>query len=51
MNTKNENEKPAETREAGTNAPGAEPFEGEPAASKDSADPRETTEGGYGWGV
>ncbi len=51
MNTKNETEKPAETREARTTVPGAEPFEPEPAASQDVADARETTEGGYGWGV
>ena len=51
MNTKNDKEKPAETREAGTIVPGAEPFEPEPAAPKDAADSRETTERGYGWGV
>ena len=51
MNTKNETEKPAETREARTIVPGAEPFEPDPAASKDAADSRETTERGYGWGV
>jgi hypothetical protein len=51
MNTKNENEKPAETRDARTTAPGVEPFEPEPAASPEASDFRETAEGGYGWGV
>ena len=52
MNTKNENEKPPETRDARTTAPpGVEPFELEPAAPKEASDLRETAEGGYGWGV
>ena len=51
MNTKNENEKPVESRDAQPKAPGVEPFEPEPAPSNDASDFREMVEGGYGWGV
>lgn len=51
MNTNDENEKPADTRAARTEAPGAEAFEPEPVPAKDASDLRETVEGGYGWGV
>lgn len=47
MNASNENEKPADTREARTPAPVAEPFE-----TKSAPPPQDSTdEGGYGWGV
>ena len=51
MNTKNETEKPSETREARPSSPGADPYEPEAAPSKDGSDFRETAERGYGWGV
>jgi hypothetical protein len=51
MNTKNENEKPAESHNPWTLAPVAEGDQPEPAPAADPADFRETTEGGYGWGV
>jgi len=51
MNTKNENEKPDEPREARTAAPGVEPYDAETAPSTEGSEPRETPERGYGWGV
>lgn len=51
VNTKNENEKPADPREARTAPQGSEPYEPEAAAKNDGSDYRETVEGGYGWGV
>ena len=50
MNTNNKNEEPAETRDARAVMPGRPTAEPEPE-SPDPADFRETTEGGYGWGV
>ncbi len=50
MNTKNETEKPMETREAHPASPASEPYEPEAAPQKDGADFREN-ERGYGWGV
>ncbi len=53
MNTKNENEEPAEKVDTRPLAPGLEPLEPEPnaAAAKEAAEFRETAERGYGWGV
>jgi len=51
MNTKNENEKPNETRDARTAPPGPESYDAEAAASPEGSEPRETPERGYGWGV
>jgi len=51
MNTKNDNEKPKETREAWTNPPGADSGDTEAAPPKEGSDFRETPERGYGWGV
>ncbi len=50
MNTRNENEKPAEPREARTPS-GAEPYDKDKEAARDAQDSREPVEGGYGWGV
>jgi hypothetical protein len=51
MNARNENEKPADAREARTAPQGAEPREPEAVTPNDGSDYRETVEGGYGWGV
>ena len=51
MNTQNENEKPAESREARNTSPHPEPFETETASLQEASDSRETAERGYGWGV
>ena len=51
MNTKNENEKPNETREARPSPKGADPYEPEAAPQKEGSDFRENAERGYGWGV
>ena len=51
MNSNNDNEKKAETREARTNPPGADSHDAEPAPTPEASDFREPSERGYGWGV
>ena len=50
MNTRNETEKPMETREARPSSEGSDPREGDAAPQRDGSDFREN-ERGYGWGV
>jgi len=51
MSADKENEKSADSREAKAAAAKAESFDSEPASSKETSEFRETSEGGYGWGV
>ena len=51
VNTRNENDKPADSREGQRASHGAEPHEPETAPQNDGSDYRETVERGYGWGV
>ena len=51
MNTKDDDQKSRDNRDPRTMAPKGEPFDGEAVPSKEASDLRETSEGGYGWGV
>jgi len=51
MNANDDDQKTGDSREDRTRAPKGEPFEAESAPPKETADLRETSEGGYGWGV
>ncbi len=51
MNTRNENENKSEPHETRPAPKGAEPFEAEAESPREAQEPRETVEGGYGWGV
>lgn len=51
MNVRQESEPTKETREARAEAASPRPRDAEPERRDEGADFRETTEGGYGWGV
>lgn len=51
MNPRKENEPTKETREARAETVSPRPRDSEPERRDEGTDFRETTEGGYGWGV
>lgn len=51
MNTTSEDNQQNDGRETRAKSTAVDSFEQEPAPSHESADSRETVEGGYGWGV